>query len=240
LRVASLHVALRERAVHILGVGDVVEPNAQWRAFKRELTGRTWDYALRRLFYVAAPDIGHRGFGAWLEVASREHTAGRITPGDIWLGRGGDVHIVWDEVALDLRLRDVFFAGRRQRHELNYARIRDGRILIRKTLVAVDEGEPQPVPRLPRFHVTPDQRLLVFFVVTGTDGTGKAFAENRLLEIGADGRPGATASVPLATPLTHYMTATVRGGSAPSGTLDLLGTAAGAPYTVRYARVRVD
>jgi hypothetical protein len=45
--------------------------------------------------------------------------------------------------------------------------------------------------------------------------------------------------VPLERPLSNYMTATVRAGSAPSRTLDLLGTSADRPGTVRYARVRL-
>jgi len=46
-------------------------------------------------------------------------------------------------------------------------------------------------------------------------------------------------TVPLKHPMTSYFTATVRGGSAPSTTLDLLGTRAGSSTTMSYARIRL-
>jgi len=46
-------------------------------------------------------------------------------------------------------------------------------------------------------------------------------------------------TVPLRRPLTAYFTATVRGGSPPSRTLDLLGTRVGDSTTISYARVRL-
>ena len=49
-------VGARNRAVHFVGVSDVLEPNPAWRKFKRELTGQQWDYDFRRLFYTWTPD----------------------------------------------------------------------------------------------------------------------------------------------------------------------------------------
>ena len=88
--------------------------------------------------------------------------------------------------------------------------------------------------------MTPDKRLFVFFYVDGTDERGKAIMENRLVEVNGDGALGPIVSLPLIQPLSRYMTATVRTGSAPSFLLDLLGTAAGTPRTVRYARIRLN
>ena len=45
-------VALRDRAAHVMAIGDIVEPNEAWRAFKKQKTGRDWDYVFRRLFYT--------------------------------------------------------------------------------------------------------------------------------------------------------------------------------------------
>jgi hypothetical protein len=239
VRICYPNVAIRNRAVHLVGVSDVVEPNQQWRKFKRELTGKEWDYDFRRLFYTWSPDIAAGGFKGWVEIASREKTAGHITPGDLWLAPDGDVHIVWDETALDTRLREKFFPEEKQRHELNYAVIREGKVVARKTLLATDEGRPGPIPHLPRFQVTPENRLFVFFYVNGTDENGKPLAENRLLEIDANGSIGPMVKVPLQRPLNHYMTATVRAGSSPSRTLDLLGSSPDTPGTIRYARLRL-
>jgi hypothetical protein len=40
-------------------------------------------------------------------------------------------------------------------------------------------------------------------------------------------------------PFTSFFTATVRGGSPPASTLDLLGQRAGSPLVISYARLRL-
>jgi hypothetical protein len=152
----------------------------------------------------------------------------------------GAVHLVWTERALDERLREKFFPSDKQRHELNYAILREGRVESRRTLLAADEGRPGLIPSAARFHVTPENRLFLFFYVQGTAESGKAVAENRLLELRADGTPTGMVSVGLRQPMTAYFTATVRAGSAPSRTLDLLGTRADQPNAIGYARVRLE
>jgi hypothetical protein len=64
-------------------------------------------------------------------------------------------------------------------------------------------------------------------------------AENRLFEILADGTAGQPVRVPLDQPFTSFFTATVRGGSAPSDVLDLLGVRAGSGNAIGYARIRL-
>lgn len=240
LRLCYPNLLLDKRAVHFVGASDIIETEENWRGLKRKLTGKDRDYVFRRLFYTWTPDIARQGFSGWIEIASREKTAGRIALGDLWLAPDGRIHVVWEETALDSRLRTRFFPNERQRWELNYAVLRTGRIVARHTLVAVDEGEPEPIPHLPRFHVTPAGRLLLFYFVDGANLAGKRVAENRLMEIGKDGSIGPISRVPLVTPLTMYMTASVRAGSAPSRYLDLLGIAPGKPHIIRYARIRVE
>ena len=82
IRICYPNVALHNRAVHFCGVSDIVEPNPDWRAFKRELTGREWDYDFRRLFYTWTPDLTRFAFRDWIEIASREETCGWISPVD--------------------------------------------------------------------------------------------------------------------------------------------------------------
>jgi hypothetical protein len=240
IRVCYPNVLLDGRSIHFVGVSDIVEPNDAWRGFKRELTGKDWDYVFRRLFFTWTPDIAGQEFSDWLEIANREKTAGRITFGDLWRAPDGLVHVVWEETALDTRLRARFFPNKEQRWELNHAVLRAGEIVSRHTLAAVDEGNPAPIPHLPRFHVTPAGRLFVFFYVEGTNQAGKAISENRLMEINRDGSVGSINRVALATPLNMYMTASGRTGSTPSRYLDLLGTPIGNPNTLRYARVRIE
>lgn len=240
IRICYPNVALRGRAVHFVGVSDIVEPYAPWRQFKQELTGRGWDYDFRRLFYVWSPDIARGGFRDWIELASRDKTCGWVSPGDLWAAPDGSVHVVWTERALDERLRAKFFPHEKQRHELNYAVLREGQVVSRRTLLAAEEGRPGLVPSSARFQVTPENRLFVFLYVQGTDETGKAVTENRLLELRPDGSSGGMVTVGLRQPMTSYFTATVRAGSAPSRTLDLLGTRADKPNAICYARVRLE
>jgi len=145
IRVCYPNVAIKDRAVHFCGVSDIVEPNLIWRAFKKELTGRNWDYDFRRLFYTWTDydfrrlfytwtdDITTGTFQPWVEIASRDKTGGWINPGDLWVAPDGAVHILWTERALDERLREKFFPDTKQSQALNYAVVRAGKVLSRRT-----------------------------------------------------------------------------------------------------------
>jgi hypothetical protein len=238
IRVCYPDVMLKNRAVYFCGVSDVVEPYEKWRAFKKELTGQAWDYDFRRLFYTWTDDIVGGKFHDWLEIASRDKTCGWISPGDLWVQPDGSVHIVWTERAIDERLRDKFFPGEKQSHSLNYAVVRNGKIALRRTLVGAEEGKSKEIPSLPRFQVTPENRLFVFYYVSGSNSAGSPLSENRLMELRPDGSNDQPITVPLKHPLSSYFTATVRGGSPTSTVLDLLGQRAGSSSSICYARIR--
>ena len=239
IRVCYPNVALKNRAVHFCGVSDIVEPYQRWRDFKKQLTGREWDYDFRRLFYTWTPDVITGKFKDWIEIASRDKTAGWISPGDLWVAPDGAAHIVWSERAIDERLREKFFPDAKQSHALNYAVVREGKIASRHTLAIGGEGLSKEVPSAGRFQVTPDNRLFVFFLVQGSDAGGKRISENRVMEIGTDGTPSRAVRVPLKTPFSSYFTATIRGGSPPSNTIELLGHRLGSSTTISYARIRL-
>ena len=239
IRVCYPNVVLKDRAVHFCGVSDIEEPNPAWRAAKKQLTGQDWDYDFRRLFYTWTPNLTSGKFAPWVEIASRERTCGWINPGDLWLAPDGAVHITWTERALDERLRKQFYPREVQSHALNHALVRDGRIVAQRSLVIAREGESNEIPSSPRFQVTPDHRLFLVYFVQGTDGKGRPIAENRLLEIRQDGTVCAPVKVPLVHPMGSYFTATIRGGSPPSRTLEMLGHRLGTPGVVSYARIRI-
>jgi len=240
IRVCYPNVALKDRAVHFCGVSDIIEPNETWRAFKKELTGRKWDYDFRRLFYTWTDDITTETFKPWVEIASREKTCGWISPGDLWIAPDGKVHILWTERALDERLREKFFPNARQSHALNYAVVKEGKVLLRQTLLMAEEGGAGVQPGRGRFHVTADNRLFVFFYVSGSSAGGQPVSENRLLEIRADGTASPAVRVPLAKPFGSFYTATIRAGSPPSSTLELLGNQQGTSHTISFARIRLE
>lgn len=239
IRVCYPNVALRNRAVHFCGVSDIIEPNLEWRAFKKELTGREWDYDFRRLFYTWTPDITAEGFRPWVEIASREKTCGWIMPGDLWLDREGGVHLVWSERAIDERLRERFYLEAKQSHAVNYAVVREGKVQLRRTVAIAEEGGSREIPGAPRFQTTPDGRLFVVFYVSGADAAGKAISENRVVEIHRGGEVDEARVLPLSKPFSQFFTATARAGSPSSNTLEILGQPAGGGHVIRYARVRL-
>ena len=102
-----------------------------------------------------------------------------------------------------------------------------------------EEGKPGETGSWPRFQVTPDNRLFVICYVSGQGADGKAVSENRLIEIRPGGEIGTAVRVPFHKPFTLHFTASVRGGSPPSKTLEMLGQREGAPWTISYARVRL-
>jgi hypothetical protein len=224
---------------HFFGVSDVVEPYKAWREFKRELTGQQWDYDFRRLFYTWTRDITTEPFAEWVEIASRDKTAGWVSPGDLWLAPNNDVHLLWSERALDERLREKFFPEAKQSHALNYALVRDGKVVRRRTLMESTDDKPGIVGSAGRFHSTPGNRLFVVYYASGMDAGGGSVAENRIVEILPDGAVGAPVRLPLTKPFTSYFTATVRAGSPPSQTLEMLGLRKGAGNAISYARVQL-
>jgi hypothetical protein len=234
IRVCYPNVALKDRAVHFCGVSDILDPNPEWRAFKKQLTGRDWDYDFRRLFYTWTPDLTKERFRDWVEIASREKTCGWIMPCDLWIAPDGAVHLLWTERALDERLRSKFFPEARQSHALNYAVVRNGQVTQRRALALAEEGGSGQVPGQGRFQVTADGRLFVVFYLGGP-----GVSENRVLELQRDGTSGEAVRVPLKQPFTEFFSATPRAGSPLSSTVELLGHRAGSPLTVSYARIRL-
>jgi hypothetical protein len=239
IRVCYPNVAIVDRAVFFCGVSDIVEPYTRWQEYKKKLTGRAWDYDFRRLFFTWSDDITKGEFHEWVEIASRDKTCGWVSPGDLWVAPDGNVHLVWTERAIDTRLRAEFFPDAKQSHALQYAMVREGKVISRQTLMLAEEGGPNEIPGRGRFHITPDGRLFVFCYVHGTDSDGRRVSENRLMEIRADAGAAAWVKVPLKHPLTDFFTTTVRAGSPPSRCLELLGHRAGRSTTLSYARIAI-
>jgi hypothetical protein len=237
IRACYPQVTLRDRAAHVMAIGDIVEPNASWRAFKKQKTGRAWDYVFRRLFYTMTPDITRTDFAPPLEVDTVEATAGHITNLDLRVGPGGTAHLLYLKTDLTPTLRNAFFPGRPIVTTLEHVEIEAGKVARRTTLAAGGEGARE-TPHYARFHVTEDGTLWVVEFVTSVRDGGRSFVENRIFPIRPGGSASPAVSLALKTPLSTFFTAPERGGSRPSNTLDLFGTG-GDGQTLRYARVRM-
>ena len=233
VRICYPAVQLVDREVHFLGVSDIVEPKKAWKDYKFQLTGREWDYDFRRLFYTWSRDISIGRFEPWVEVASREETAGNIFPCDLWKAPDGAVHILWTERALDERLQENFFPEQVQSHALNHAVIKEGEVIFREPVMLSHEKDTL-LPGRGRFHVVPANRLFVFYHVYAKNSE---FSQNRMVEILEDYRLGEDVAVPLKRPFGSFFTATVRGGSKPADVIDVLGE--DGRQEMRYARIRI-
>ena len=231
-------VALRNREAHVMAISDIIEPVKAWREYKLILNkGRRWDYDFRRLFYTWTPDIARVPFSPWVEIASREETAGHITQLDLWLDSDGRAHLLWlDRTVKDRRMREKFFPNVRMTTSLVHGLVQNGKLVQRTVLAIGGEGESSVVPGYARFHATPDGRLFVFYYCSGTDEQGQGVAENRVMEVFSDGTHREGRRVPLACPFTAFMTATERGGSRPSEKLEVIGVARGREG-ISYARI---
>ena len=242
LRLCYPNVILRDRAAHYFGVGDIVEPVAAWQEAKFEITQRKWDYVFRRLFYAYTPDVASEPFCPWIEVANRDDTAGAMRNGDIYLDDNETAHLIWCETNTDSRLRDRFFPDETVINSLEYMTLQDGHVRTRRTLARVAENEDYLRPNLARFHVLEDGSLLVL----GSFGRNLSSSDlpplvYRMAVIPSDGGDLDWVDVPFAHPMSStFLTNTVRGGSAPSSTIDLVCMSAEKGNTLGYARVRVE
>jgi len=256
-RVNYPNVVLDDRAVHLCGAAAF----NKWERVQDDpkLMGRQWSNRWRRLYYTWTPDITTGTFNPWVEIASTDKTGGWLFPADMWLAPDGRVHLLWMEFPISKKLRDEHFTDIRLVTSMKYAVVENGQVVGRRTLLEGGEGLSGVLPRCGRFHVTPTDRLVVFYYVDGADSAGEPIRENRLMEVHSDGTLSDPIPVPLKYPLGGFLgffTATARGGSPTSTTLDLLGYrvyspdadrtlgkypqhAISTPNRISYARIRL-
>ncbi|MBN2136288.1 MAG: hypothetical protein JW720_00630 [Sedimentisphaerales bacterium] len=228
-------VALRAGAGHVMAIGDIVEPVEQWRKLKFETLKRQWDYVFRRLFYTWTPDIGESDFAAPIEIDTVEETGGHIQNLDLYVDVSGAAHLLYLRRPHQYGfIRDEYFPGQAMTVQLEYVILKQGKVVSRRTL-ADDSGKMKPA--FGRFHVGRDGGLHVIAAGVGEDGEGRSFGNYAGRIVAGAGRMKFI-RVGLRHPLRNFFTNTVRGGSAPSDTVDIFGIAGDNP-NLRYARIRI-
>lgn len=233
-------VALRDRAVHIMAIGDIVEPKEEWRKYKSEKTGSKWDYVFRRLFYTYTPDIMAKPFVAPVEIETVEETCGHITNLDLHVDETGAAHVLYLKHPYQSELvRDKFFPGKPMTAHLEYMIITGAEVQTRATLAETPTaGRPGLTPSYGRFHVMPGDELCVFVAGTMRDQAGKGTFGNYVARIRRSQDRLTFIGAPLKHPFHSFFTNTPRGGSEPSEFLDLFGTATDS-LNLRYTRIRL-
>ncbi|GMU91205.1 MAG: hypothetical protein AMXMBFR4_02630 [Candidatus Hydrogenedentota bacterium] len=224
-------VSLKNGRAGILAIGDIVEPNEEWRAYKFEQTQRKWDYVFRVLYFSSTPDIAAQDFGPPIEIANVDATGGHITNQDLWIAPDGAAHIMYTEreVASPL-MRDKFFPGKSTTNSLMLAVVRQGVVAERRLLIPGSEDEQ---PGHARFHLMPDGTVYALVYISGKQ------PRNVLMRIHPDLDVTDPVPVPLQTPLSSYLLATERAGNAPSTTIDALG-AGRSDNSIAYVQIRLN
>ena len=210
--------------------------------------GRIAGGRFRRLYYTWTPDITKDSLSHFIEIANSHENGENLRVLDMWLDPDGIVHMLWLKNPINLEIRDKFFPDIKRVWSINYAQIREGKILLEKALLETGDG----VLRTPkndfmenfsiswgRYQVLPNDRLFVIFHVSGTGKSGNPETENRIMEVHKDGSASISVKIPLEYPMSFFFTATPRGGSLPSATIDMVGQASNDRYKVRYAKIKM-
>jgi hypothetical protein len=238
IRACYPQVCLEDTTAEVLAIGDIVEPVAEWRAYKFAQTKREWDYVFRRLFFAEAMDLRGQGFGTPLEIDNLDATAGWMLNLDLWVDHDLRSHVLYvKSTCQSPQLRDKFFPGLKITRSLEYAVVHHGAVIERHTLAIGGEGLKSEEPLgTARFHVLPDGRLLVLYETTDWN-VSPARRVWRLMQVS----PEITSSVevPLKQGMSQFFTANERGGSKPSSTIDIFGIGDDG-QTLRYAQLHVS
>jgi len=240
------------RAVHVLAISDEIEPVREWREYKQKVTGQNWDYEFRQLFYTWTPDITRQDFSPPTTIATRDETAGYVRHLDLWVDPDGVVHVMYLERNIWHRyMRDRFFPDTPMTVNLKLARLRNGRVVGRDTLLSAaedmnvvdtdDNDAWNAAPRLPMlgtevvwgaFHVTRNNEL---YAVTCQRTNGRT--TNTIRQIHPRlARRGTR--IGLNQVMERFFVASPRSGCKPAKVLDLYGQT-GRDDPLRYAQVEL-
>ncbi len=230
-------VLLKDKAAFVLAIGDIVEPNEEWKKLKFEKTKSQWDYVFRRLFYTWTPDVEKSGFCEPIEIDTVEKTAGHITNLDLAVDETGAVQVLYlrQPHQYDF-IRDKYFPGEKMAVTLEVLTIREGKVVGKRTMAErTDKGGLRP--SYGRFHSDADGKLWIvaagWMPKDGKDSSGNFLLDPEIKDTAAIQPLG------LQHPFHSFFTATVRGGSRPSDTVDLFGIADDNP-NLRYARIKLS
>jgi len=149
-------VALTTAQLHVMAVGDIVEPIEAWRTYKHEQTGRIGITCSASCTTPGQPTSPTKIFARAIEIANVTPPAATSQQGHV-RESDGDVYLMYTtrEVASPL-MRDKFFPGSHCRFASTWRVVRDGQVLDRKTLI---EGSETSAPGDAKFTATPDGRL---------------------------------------------------------------------------------
>ena len=239
IRACYPQVALRDGSAHVMAIGDIVEPVAEWQKLKFEKLNRKWDYVFRRLFYTYTDNIRSTGFCSPIEIDTVEQTCGHISNLDLYVDETHAAHLLYLKRPHQYGfIRDKYFPGQPMTAHLEYVVVKNGKIVASKTLAETPSGAAGIEPSFGRFHISSGEKLYVLVAGTVIEQGQRIFGNN-VGRAGADGNRPKFERIELKHPFHSFFTNTPRGGSLPSDVIDLFGIADDHP-NLRYARIRIE
>jgi hypothetical protein len=231
-------VALHDGSAHVMAIGDIVEPVAEWRKLKYEKLKRDWDYVFRRLFYTYTDNIRSTGFINPIEIDTVEKTCGYIRNLDLYIDETGAAHLLYTKQPHQYEfIRDKYFPGEEMKTYLEHVIVKDGKVISRRTLAERPSESTGFEPSFGRFHIDGSGELYVIAAGTSVE-KGKRTSGNFLARIPTSNIKPKFERIELKHPFGNFFTNTPRGGSKPSDIIDIFGIANDNP-NLRYARVRI-
>jgi hypothetical protein len=239
IRACYPQVALHDGAAHVMAIGDIIEPVAEWRKLKYEKLKRDWDYVFRRLFYTYTDDIRSAGFCEPIEIDTVEKTCGHIRNLDMYIDETGAAHLLYTKQPHQYEfIRDKYFPSEPMTVSMEHIIIKDGKVLSRRTLAERPAGPNGFEPSFGRFHISAAGELYV--IATGMKvENGKRTSGNFLTRIQKGNNKPQFQHIELKHPFGNFFTNTPRGGSKPSDLIDIFGITDDGP-NLRYARIRIE
>ena len=239
IRACYPQVALRDGSAHVMEIGDIVEPVAEWRKLKSEKLNRGWDYVFRRLFYTHADDIGTAGFGTPVEIDTVEETGGHIRNLDLYVDAAGAAHLLYLKRPHQYGfIRDKYFPGQAMTAQLEYVVGKGDRVVLSRTLAQTSQGPAGLEPSFGRFHISSAGVLHVIVAGTAVEGGQRTFGNYLGRVLPGEGETRLE-RIALEHPFHSFLTNTPRGGSKPSDVIDIFGIADDS-RNLRYARIRIQ
>ncbi|MCL2517743.1 MAG: hypothetical protein FWF15_04190 [Oscillospiraceae bacterium] len=154
------NVQLKGKSVHILAISDIIEPNPEWRAFKKEITGRDWDYDFRNLYYKYTNDVTKDPPCAPILIDSREETCGWISNHDIHADDSGTCHVLYSTKRMNFpQMKEKFFPDTEFDVSLEYKAVKDGKIIHAVTL----DFQTKPISYCGAFHIAENGELKIIY-----------------------------------------------------------------------------
>jgi hypothetical protein len=239
IRACYPQVALRNSSAHVMAIGDIVEPVAEWQKLKFEKLQRKWDYVFRRLFYTDTNDIRSTSFCAPIEIDTVEETCGHISNLDLYVDEEGAAHLLYLKRPHQYGfIRDKYFPGQAMTVHLKYVVVKNSKVVSSRTLARTPSDTTGIEPSYGRFHISAAEELYVIVAGTGFEKGRRVFG-NYIGRIDTNGDKPTFKRIGLKHPFHSFFTNTPRGGSKPSDVIDLFGIADDHP-NLRYAQIKIE